>query len=181
LKGDRSTREHDQGEGGFGAVEASGPADDQAYDVVETLGPPVVEVQPDGGEQAVAELADRLGGLDERGQARAAGPGDPPVDQLGDLAAVQVTGEDRTEGLLQVLQQRPAGALELARRFGVAGLAQLVPGLAPFVVRSWAASRAMTTASFSSVVSTVRSSPRRAHDISIGWTHTNGIPRSPAS
>ena len=30
--------------------------------------------QPDGGEDAVAELADGLGGLDEWGQARAAGP-----------------------------------------------------------------------------------------------------------
>src|SRR5690242_16780837 len=38
----------------------------------------------------------------------------------------------------------------------------------------------MITASFSSVLSKVRSSLRRAHDVSIGWTHTNGIPRSPA-
>jgi hypothetical protein len=85
VEGDRSTGEHDEGEGCVGAVKASSAADDEAYDVVESLGASVVDVQPDRGEQALAELADRLGGLDERGQAGSAGPGDPPVDQLGDL------------------------------------------------------------------------------------------------
>src|SRR4051794_26712729 len=39
----------------------------------------------------------------------------------------------------------------------------------------------MSTASFSSVLSCVRSSPRRDHEGSIGCTHTNGMPRSAAS
>ena len=39
----------------------------------------------------------------------------------------------------------------------------------------------MSTASFSSVLSYVRSSARRAHEVIIGWTQTNGIDRSAAS
>jgi acetolactate synthase small subunit len=48
-------------------VEASGAAEDEAYDVVEAFGASVVDVQADRGEQAVAELADGPGGLDEGG------------------------------------------------------------------------------------------------------------------
>jgi len=39
----------------------------------------------------------------------------------------------------------------------------------------------MSTASFSSVLSNVRSSARRDHEVTIGCTHTNGIDRSAAS
>jgi hypothetical protein len=37
-------------------VEAAGPAEDEAYHVVEAFGSPVVDVEPDGGEDAVADL-----------------------------------------------------------------------------------------------------------------------------
>jgi hypothetical protein len=47
--------------------------------------------------------------------------------------------------------------------------------------RSCAVSRAISTASFSSVLSTVRSSVRRDHEVTSGCTHTNGIARSAAS
>jgi hypothetical protein len=39
----------------------------------------------------------------------------------------------------------------------------------------------MITASFSSVLSNVKSSVRCENDVSIGYTHTNGIPRCSAS
>jgi hypothetical protein len=48
-------------------VEASGAAEDESYDVVEAFGAAVVDAQPDRGEDAVAELADGLGDLDEGG------------------------------------------------------------------------------------------------------------------
>src|SRR5260370_40029911 len=88
MECDWSTREHDGSEGGFRTAEASGSTDDQAYDVVEALRPPVVDVQSDRGEQTVAELADRLGGLDERGQAGSAGVGSPPGEQVAGLGGV---------------------------------------------------------------------------------------------
>ena len=74
-------------------MEASGAADDEAYDGVEALGSGVVDAQSDRGEDPVAVFADGFGGLDERGQPRAAGSGDPPVDQLGDGVGVQVAGD----------------------------------------------------------------------------------------
>jgi hypothetical protein len=97
-------------------VEASSAAKDQPYDVVEALGPPVVDAQPDRGEQAVAELADGLGCLDERGQAGAAGPRDPPVDEFGDLVGVEVASKDRAKRLLEAVGTPyvAAAAFELA-------------------------------------------------------------------
>ena len=62
----------------------------KAHDAVEALDAAVVDAQPEGGEDAVAVLADGAGGLDERGQSAAAGPGDPPVDELGDAIETQV-------------------------------------------------------------------------------------------
>jgi hypothetical protein len=99
VEGDGSTRERGECEGCLWAAEPSGAADDQTYDVVESLGASVVDVQPDRGELAVGELAERLGGLDERGQARAAGSGDPPVDQLFDRVGGEVANKDRAERL----------------------------------------------------------------------------------
>ena len=131
-------------------MEASGAADDEAHDGVEALSAGVVDAQSDRGEDPVAVLADGLGGLDECGQAGAAGAGDPSVDQLGDGVGVEVAGEDGAEGLLQrvgtpdvasaafelaqggglvigevagVLEQCPAGSFELLRRCGVAAVA----------------------------------------------------------
>jgi hypothetical protein len=83
-------------------VEASSAAEGEACDVVEALGPAVVDAQPDRGDQAVAELADGLGRLDECVQPGAVGPTDPPVDQLGDGVRVQVAGEDRPERFLSL-------------------------------------------------------------------------------
>ena len=62
----------------------------------------VVHSEGDGGEDAVAELADGLGDLDERGESGAAGLRAPAVEQLGGLLGVEVPGEDRPEGLLSV-------------------------------------------------------------------------------
>ena len=55
-------------------MESVGPTGNQSDVVVQCFGAGIVYLQPDGGEDAVAEFADGLGGLDERGQAGAAGP-----------------------------------------------------------------------------------------------------------
>jgi hypothetical protein len=98
LKGDRSAGEHDEGEGCFGAVEAAGAADDQADGAVGAFGAAVVDTGTDRGEYPVAELTDRLGGLDERGQAGFARFGQPPVEQFGDRVSVEVAGEGSNTG-----------------------------------------------------------------------------------
>src|SRR5664279_4743270 len=138
-------------------MESVGPAGNQADVVVQSFGAGIVYLQPDGGEDAVAEFADGLGDLDERGEAGAAGPRAPAVDQLGALVGVQVAGEDLPEGLfagvgapefpaaaaeltqrgglvvavvLGSFEQAPAGPFELLRRVLVGQSAQFVPGLA---------------------------------------------------
>ncbi len=63
----------------------------------------VVDLQSDGGEDAVAELADRLGDLDERREPGAAGFGAPAVEQLSGLVGIEVTGEDRPECLFEAV------------------------------------------------------------------------------
>jgi hypothetical protein len=84
-------------------VEAVGPSDDQADVIVESFGAAVVHSEADGGEDAVAELADGLGDLDERGESGAAGLRAPAVEQLGGLLRVEVPGEDRPECLLEAV------------------------------------------------------------------------------
>ena len=78
----------------------------------------VVHPEADGGEDAVAELADGLGDLDERGESGAAGLGAPAVEQLGGLLGVEVPGEDLPEGLLEAVgpPQVPTAAAQLAQR-----------------------------------------------------------------
>jgi len=85
-------------------MESVGPAGDESDVVVQSFGAGIVDLQSAGGEDLVAELADGLGGLDERGQAGAAGPCAPAVDQLGGLLAVQVAGEDLPAGLFEALR-----------------------------------------------------------------------------
>jgi hypothetical protein len=114
---DGSAGEHHQGERSLGGVEPVGASDDQSYVVVESFGAAVVHPEADGGEDAVAELADGLGDLDERGEPGAAGLRAPAVDQLGGLLGVEVPGEDRPEGLLEAVgpPQVPAATAQLAQ------------------------------------------------------------------
>ena len=75
-------------------MEAVGPADDQADLGVEAFDEAVVELQPDGGEDAVAVSSDGAGRLDEWRQAAALGSGAPAVEQLDDLVGVEVAAEE---------------------------------------------------------------------------------------
>src|SRR5664279_2347238 len=136
-------------------MESVGAAGDESDVVVQSFGAGVVYLQSDGGEDAVAEFVDGLGGLDEWGQAGAAGLGAPAVDELDRLLGGQVAGEDLPEGLFEAVgapeltaaaaelaqggrlvvgevlgsfEQAPPGALELLRRRLVGQSAQLVPG-----------------------------------------------------
>ena len=99
-------------------MEAVGPSDDQSDVVVESFGAAVVHPEADGGEDAVAELADGLGHLDERGESGAAGLRAPAVEQLGGLVGVEVPGEDLPECLLEAVgpPQVPTAAAQLAQR-----------------------------------------------------------------
>ena len=141
-------------------MESVGAAGDESDVVVQSFGAGIVYLQPDGGEDAVAEFADGLGGLDERGQAGAAGLGAPAVDELDRLRGGQVAGEDLPEGLFEAVsapeltaaaaqlaqgggllvgevlgsfEQAPAGAFELLRRVlvGAAGAARSRSGGGP--------------------------------------------------
>jgi hypothetical protein len=104
--------------------------------VVERLNPGVVAPKPDGGEDAIAVLADRGGELDERFQAAAAGLDAPAVQQLGRLAGGEVTGEDLAQALLELVGApcRAAVAAQLAQRGGLLGRQSLGSlGAAPSV------------------------------------------------
>jgi hypothetical protein len=158
---DRSAGQHDQGERGLRGVEAVGPADDEPDVVVQSFRSPVVDLQSDGGEDPVTELADGLGDLDERREPGAAGFGAPAVEQFGGLLGVQVASEDGAERFFEAVaapeltaaaaqlaqgrrllvgevfgafEQRPAGAFELLGRALVGQLPQLVPGVAPNLI-----------------------------------------------
>ena len=82
-------------------MESVGASGDEADVVAPAFGAGVVDLQPDGGEDAVSVLADGLGDLDERGECAVAGLGDPAVEELGGVGGVEVAGEDRPECLLQ--------------------------------------------------------------------------------
>jgi len=94
---------------------------DQADVIVESFAA-VAHPEADGGEDAVAELADGLGDglgdLDERGESGAAGLRASAVDQLGGLLGVEVPGEDLPEGILSGCRppQVPTAAAQLAQR-----------------------------------------------------------------
>jgi hypothetical protein len=62
---DRAYGQHDEGERGVGGVEALGAVHDHPDAPVERLVPRVVHAEPDGGQDAVAVLADGLGLSDE--------------------------------------------------------------------------------------------------------------------
>src|SRR6266498_962957 len=113
--------EHHQRERGLGGVEPVRAAGDEPHLVVERLDPGVVDPQPDGGQDAVAVLADGAGEGDERRQAAAAGLGAPAVQQLGRLAGGEVTGEDLAQALLERVGApcRAAVAAQPAQRGGL--------------------------------------------------------------
>lgn len=83
-------------------MEAVGPPDDQPDVVVQAFRSGIVDLESDGRQDALAELADGLGDLDERGQPGAAGLGAPAVDELDGLVGVEVAGEDRPEAFLSL-------------------------------------------------------------------------------
>jgi hypothetical protein len=82
----------------------------------------VAELEPSGGEDPVAVLADRASESHERFEATARQAGQEPVDQLGDGVLGQVGGEDRADHLLH----RPgagdlaAGGVQRGERVGLA-------------------------------------------------------------
>ena len=63
---DRAAREEDERQRGSGGVESVRASDDQFHAVVERLGAGVAELQPSGGEDALAVFADRASEPDER-------------------------------------------------------------------------------------------------------------------
>lgn len=111
-------------------MEAEGAAGDQPDDVVEAFGAAVVDAEFQRGQDAVAVLANRSGDGDEGVDARAGGFADPAVDQLGRVIRVEVAGEDRAEGLLEVVG--PPDGAAAAAQFAPGGLVLLgIGGLGP--------------------------------------------------
>ena len=70
----RSAGEHDQGQGGLGAVEPIGSAGPRADLVIEAFMAPVRQLPLHRRGDASFVLSDRGGGLDELGDAAALGP-----------------------------------------------------------------------------------------------------------
>src|ERR687896_215182 len=99
LECDRSAGEQDEGEGGFGAVESVGTADEESDLVVEAFVAAVGQAAVDRGVDAGAVFADGAGGFDELGDAAALGAGAPAVQQTADGGRLEVTGEDFAQGL----------------------------------------------------------------------------------
>src|SRR6266508_3215546 len=104
---DGSAGELDEGEGGLGAVESVGAADDQPDLVVEAFVAAVGQAAGDGGVDAGAVFADRAGGLDELGDAAALGAGAPAVRSPGFFSSAQ-------RAPLNVLAMRLSGSLRAA-------------------------------------------------------------------
>lgn len=125
-------------------MKAEGLVAQQPNAVVQPFKSTIGEAVLDGGEDALAMLADRSGELDEGWQFRARGPGEPGVQSprcdidgfvvhatkrlLEQVRAVQGTIDDTEDGELLVLprqevlrrlEQEPAGLLQ-RRRVGVA-------------------------------------------------------------
>src|SRR2546430_5090742 len=103
LEGDWSAGELDEGEGGFGAVEAIGAADEEPHLVVEAFVAAVGQSPLDRGVDTGTVFADRACGFDELRDAAALGAGAPAVEQVGQGGGVEVTGEDLAQGLLELV------------------------------------------------------------------------------
>lgn len=68
---DRSDGDHDEGEGGFGFVEAVGPGGDELHPSVESFVACVVHTETDRGDEDFAVYADCSGKGDEEFEAAA--------------------------------------------------------------------------------------------------------------
>jgi len=88
LECDGSAGQENEREGGLGAVEAVGPADDQPHLVVEAFVASVREVPVDRSVDPGAMFADSAPGLDELGDAAALGSRAPAVKQFSDGSGV---------------------------------------------------------------------------------------------
>jgi hypothetical protein len=118
---DGSAGEHDEGERGLGAVESVGAVEEEADFVVEAFVPAVGHPAAGGGVDAVAVLAYRARGLDELGGATALRAGAPAVQEVADGVGVEVAGEHRAQGLLELVgaPENSAGSLHLPQCLGL--------------------------------------------------------------
>ena len=141
LEVDGSAGEHDGGEGGLGAVEAVGAADDESYLVVQSFVGSVGEAAVDGGGDPVSMFPYCAGGFDEFGDSAALGFGAPAVQEGVRGGGVQVAGEHRAQGFFELVgsPECSTGFLDLTEGAGlvggeVAGVFQQDP-VGPFVGR----------------------------------------------
>jgi hypothetical protein len=98
---DRAAGEHHEGEGRLGGVEAVGAADDEPDLVVEGFGAALVDAEADGGEDAVAVLADRFAEPDEGLEAAASEAAEEPVDEDLDVGDGEAGREDAAGGFFE--------------------------------------------------------------------------------
>src|SRR5574337_57289 len=112
FEGDGPAGQENEREGGLGAVEAVGAADEEADLGVEPFVAAVREPALGGGVDAGAVFTDGTPGFDELGDAAALGPSAPAIQQFDDGGRVQVTGKSLTQRFLELIgaPKYPAGA-----------------------------------------------------------------------
>ena len=80
----------DHGLAGLGVMEVVGASSDELRFVIQSFGESVRLSTRDVGQDAGLVLLDGPGALDERLEARATGPGDPPFEYLGGTSELEV-------------------------------------------------------------------------------------------
>src|SRR5574340_697579 len=103
VEGDGSAGQENEREGGLGAVEAIGTADEKPDLGVESFMAAVREPALGGGVDAGAVFTDGAPGFDELGDAAALGAGAPAVKQFGDGGCIEVAGEYLTQRFLELI------------------------------------------------------------------------------